>query len=316
MIAAPWRSPSGAGKAGSSQQSSLPCNQILCGTSGRGLSCPDANIEMRGHDVAKDVRTAASSWGVTGTAYERFSEDFGDALYHCTQRLDPQVGETVLDVATGTGWTARLAVARGAHVTGVDFSEDLVSAAREIAERYGLTIALDVGHAHDLPYATGSFDAVISTFGVIFASRAEVAAGELARGCRPGGRLALAVWTSDSTIALLARDVFSRFSPPPSHPPPPSPFAWGAEARMRELLGSNFELQFERGRTTLRAPDGEAVWRLWKEAHGLTVTRLDELDASLREAFRDAFIAFHERYRGDAGISMPRDYIVAIGTRQ
>jgi cyclopropane fatty-acyl-phospholipid synthase-like methyltransferase len=64
--------------------------------------------------MAKDVRTTASSWGVASSAYEKFSEDFSDALYHCVQRLDPQKGEVVLDVATGTGWTARLAAARGA----------------------------------------------------------------------------------------------------------------------------------------------------------------------------------------------------------
>ena len=142
--------------------------------------------------MAKDVRTTASSWGVASSAYEKFSEDFSDALYHCVQRLDPQKGEVVLDVATGTGWTARLAAARGANVTGLDFSEDLIVAAREIADRQGLQIQLDVGDALRLPYADGHFDAVASTFGVIFASPHEIAARELAGVCRPGGRLALA----------------------------------------------------------------------------------------------------------------------------
>jgi SAM-dependent methyltransferase len=266
--------------------------------------------------MPKEVWTAATSWGATGSAYERFSEHFADALFHCVQRLAPAPGESVLDVATGTGWTARLSAARGAGVTGVDYSEELIAAARKIARDHGVSIAFDVGDAHQLPYSDGIFDAVVSTFGVIFARQPEVVAQELVRVCRPGGRLALAVWSSDCTLGKLAREVFSVYSPPPPDPPPPSPYAWGSEVRMKELLEPGFKLQFERGCTVLREPDGESVWRLWKETHGLTVTRLEALDDESRVAFRDAFIEFHERYRTELGIAMPRDYLIAIGTRR
>lgn len=266
--------------------------------------------------MTKDVRTTASSWGVTATAYEKFSEHFNDALYHCVQRLDPKQGETVLDVATGTGWTARLAAERGAIVTGSDFSEGQIEAAREIANRAGLPITFEVGDALALPYPDHSFDAVISTFGVIFAGQQEVAASELTRVCRPKGRLALAVWTIDGTIAALTKEVMAKFSPPPPDPPPASPMSWGTEARMQELLGKDFDLKFEHATTVLRAPDGEAVWQLWNEAHGLTITRMNMLDAQAQGEFRDAFVAFHERYRTDVGIALPRDYIIAIGVRR
>jgi SAM-dependent methyltransferase len=266
--------------------------------------------------MAKDVRTTASSWGVASSAYEKFSQDFSDALYHCVQRLDPQKGEAVLDVATGTGWTARLAAARGANVTGIDFSEGLINAAREIADRQGLQIQFDVGDALSLPYADGHFNAVTSTFGVIFASPHEIAARELARVCRSGGRLALAVWSSDSTLATLTREVLVKFGPPPPDPAPPSPYAWGTETRMNELLGSNFDLKFEHATTIMRAPTGDAVWRLWNEAHGLTVTRVNTLDETAREEYRKAFVVFHEQYRTEHGITMPRDYIIAHGVRR
>jgi SAM-dependent methyltransferase len=266
--------------------------------------------------MAKDVRTTASSWGVTSSAYEKFSEDFSDALYHCVQRLDPQKGEAVLDVATGTGWTARLVAARGANVTGLDFSEDLIVAAREIADRQGLQIQFDVGDALRLPYADGHFDAVTSTFGVIFASPHEIAARELVRVCRSGGRLTLAVWKYDNTLHDLLREVFVKFSPPPPDPAPPSPYAWGTETRMNELLGSDFDLKFEHATTIMRAPSGDAVWRLWNESHGLTVTRMNALDKAAQEEFRAAFVGFHERYRTELGITMPRDYIIAHGVRR
>ncbi len=111
--------------------------------------------------MKKEIWTSASSWGVTGAAYERFSEHFADALFHCAQRLAPRPGESLLDVATGTGWTARIAAARGAHVTGIDYSEEMIVAARKIAQHCGVTITFDVGDAHQLPYPDNSFDAII-----------------------------------------------------------------------------------------------------------------------------------------------------------
>lgn len=272
-------------------------------------------IQRKTNIMTMDLRTTASSWDVAASAYEKFSEDFADALYHCVQRLNPSQGETLLDVATGTGWTARLAAARGANVTGSDFSDGQIAAAREVAERHGSKITFEVGDVHCLPYPDGSFDAVMSTFGVIFAGQPEIAANELARVCRPGGRLALVVWAVDSTIAALANEVFVKFSPLQPDPAPPSPFAWGCEARMMQLLEKNFELKFEHACTMLRAPDGESVWRLWNESHGLTITRMKALSAQAQVEFRDAFVKFHERYRTDVGIAMPRDYIIAIGVR-
>ena len=91
--------------------------------------------------------------------------------------------------------------------------------------------------------------------------------------------------------------------------------SWGSEARLNELLGSSFNLQFEAGCTVLREPDGETVWKLWKKTHGLTVTRLKSLDDESKSAFKQSFIEFHERYRTDLGIAMPRDYLIVIGTR-
>lgn len=264
--------------------------------------------------MKKEVWTSASSWGVTGAAYERFSAHFADALFHCAQRLAPKPGESILDIATGTGWTARILAEKGAKVTGIDYSEDLIVAARKIAKQRGLSISFDVGDAHQLPYPDNCFDAVISTFGVIFVNQPEVAAREIVRVCRPGGRLALAVWSSDCILEKLVKEVFSVYSPPPKNPPP-SPYAWGSEARLNELLGESFDLKFEHGSTILREPDGESVWQLWRESHGLTVTRLSALDGESQNAFRDAFIEFHNRYNTDLGIAMPRDYIIAVGTK-
>ncbi|MDH5394597.1 MAG: class I SAM-dependent methyltransferase [Gammaproteobacteria bacterium] len=147
--------------------------------------------------------------------HDRFSEDFSDALQHCVRRLNPKPDEWVLDVATGTGGSARLAATKGCRVIGLDYSEVLIKAARTLALDRHLNIQFDVGDAQQLPYADQSFDAVMSTFGVMFAAKPELVASELARVCKPGGRLALAVWHSDCTLARLSREVVLPFSPKP-----------------------------------------------------------------------------------------------------
>jgi ubiquinone/menaquinone biosynthesis C-methylase UbiE len=105
---------------------------------------------------------AAAVWGSGGSAYDRVSETIADALDHVVARLEPQPGEKCLDVATGTGWTARLLRKRGAEVTGVDIGEGVIQAAKKLAP----DIDFRIGDAEELEFADGSFDVVTSTFGV------------------------------------------------------------------------------------------------------------------------------------------------------
>jgi ubiquinone/menaquinone biosynthesis C-methylase UbiE len=124
-----------------------------------------------------------------------------DAIEHCVLRLDPQPGECVLDVATGTGWAARRVAARGATVIGIDIAADLIAAAKAGAAEAGVQADFRVADAEKLPYENHSFDAIISTFGVMFVRAPEAAAAELARMCRKGGRIGLATWSTDGTTA-------------------------------------------------------------------------------------------------------------------
>jgi SAM-dependent methyltransferase len=222
----------------------------------------------------------------------------------------------VLDVATGTGWAARLAARRESEVTGVDFSEELIVAASALARRYGLSIRFDVANAENLPYEDGSFDLVISTFGVMFVSRPKKAAKELARVCRKGGRLGLTTWPPDGTVAQLVREVLAKYRPSSSDTPPPSPFDWGVSDRVRELLGQCFDLRFEKGCTVLREPSAERIWNLWVHSHGLTITTLGRLSPREANVFRDEFLTFHDRFSDQFGITMPRDYLVTVGVRR
>ncbi len=126
----------------------------------------------------------AGVWNSGEAHYEEISRGIADSIEHCVLRFDPQPGERILDLATGTGWTSRIVAKRGATVIGVDLGADLVAAASERAKAEGLAIEYRVGDAESLPFSDGEFDAVISTCGIMFATRPEAAAKELARVCR------------------------------------------------------------------------------------------------------------------------------------
>jgi SAM-dependent methyltransferase len=188
----------------------------------------------------------AGVWNSGGGRYDEISRGIADSIEHCVLRLDPKPGEKILDLATGTGWTSRLVAKRGAQVIGADISADLIAFATQRATEEGLSITYQTGDAEKLPFADGEFDAVISTCGVMFASRPEAAAAELARVCRKGGRIALTTWLSDSNLFKMFMVMKPYMSPPPT-PAPPSPFEWGRTERIEKLLGRDFDLAFEKG---------------------------------------------------------------------
>lgn len=254
---------------------------------------------------------AGSTWGSGGAAYDRISDSIADAISHTVNRVWPVAGERFLDVATGTGWAARQIAKRGATVTGIDFGAGVIDAAKQLSSG----IDLRVGDAEALEFEDGTFDAVTSTFGVMFVSNPEAAAAELARVVRRGGRLALATWRPTSTIFDLFQTMKPYMPPPPSNPPP-SPFAWGSEDRLTELLGGAYDLSFESGTSMLRMPSGEVVWDTFVGGYGPTKTLANSLDRDRADGLKRDFIAMHERYRTPTGLAMPRDYVVTIGFRR
>lgn len=271
---------------------------------------------MANRNVLPHNERLASSWAAAGHNYDKFSEDLGDAIIHCIRRLAPKPDEQVLDVATGTGWGARALARLRADVKAIDFSSGLIEAAQLLAEEEGLSIEFSIADAEALPFENASFDVVMSTFGVMFVQRPEAAAHELARVCRPGGRIGLTSWPPESTIAQLVNGVITRYRPPPPNPPPPSQFLWGVRERVHELLGTKFDLKFENNCTILRQPSGEDVWKLWSEGHGLTVALLQNISEERAEQLHADFVAFHERFRANGGIAMPRDYLLTFGVRK
>lgn len=265
--------------------------------------------------LSTEALRMAAVWNKGGRGYDRISETIADSIEHCVNRLQPRPGERILDLATGTGWAARRLAARGATVVAVDFAEDLLDGARALADAARLEIDFRPGNAERLDFPEASFDAVISTCGVMFVRNHEAAASELARVCRPGGRIALTTWPAHSTVAGLF-DVMRPYLPDPPSPPPPSPFEWGRRERIVALLSDGFDLRFETGTSVLREPDAETVWTLFSTCYGPTRTLAERLPPDRLDALKRDFVAYHERFRNDLGIALPREYLLTVGVRR
>jgi SAM-dependent methyltransferase len=265
-------------------------------------------------EIERHNERPAAVWSAGGEDYDQISRGIADSIEHCVLRLNPQPGERILDLSTGTGWTSRLVARRGATVVGVDIASGLLDVARAKAKAEGLSIEYRLGDAERLPFEDGGFDAVVSTYGVMFATQQEAAASELARVCRPGGRIALTTWLSDSNVFEMFR-IMKAYMPVPPSPAPRSPFEWGRVERLRELLGGAFHLRVEKGVSYYREPSGEAAWETFSKGYGPTRVLATGLDSERREALRTAFIAFHDRFSTELGITVPREYYVTIGVR-
>ena len=258
-------------------------------------------------------QAAADMWGEGGRAYNEISFGISDALAHASQRLNPKPGQKILDIATGTGWSARNAAAAGADVVGVDISSNLLAAADELSKHVRPRIEFMLADAEQLPFPDACFDGVISTFGVMFAANQVQAAAELARVCKPGGRLSLATWVPGGAVAEFFGIVAEHAKAPP---PPASPLAWGDPNHVEALLKRDFELKFERGVNNAYYESVDDIWTWFARGFGPVRQLLDSLDAAGREAFKSDVDAYHRHYETEAGLHVRRETLVAIGKRR
>lgn len=229
-------------------------------------------------------------------------------------RLAVEPGEAVLDVACGTGNAAIPAALAGGRVVGLDLTPELFAPARRRAEAAGVTVNWVEGDAEDLPFGDGAFDVVLSTFGVMFAPRHEIAAAELARVVRPGGRFGLANWTPDGNIGALFRTVAG-------HAPPPagvaSPILWGTEGHVEELFAAaDVALELHREEVVFDFASVEDALTTFTTRFGPIVKARERLEPEGRwEALRDDLEAlFAERGDRSTGrCGFAGEYLVVVG---
>lgn len=177
-------------------------------------------IDLTALKERQKVAWASGDYAVIGTTLQIVGEDLAEA---CDLRCD----EEVLDVAAGNGNATLAAARRGCRVLSTDYVAALLERGQDRARAEHLDVTFQVADAEALPFADSSFDAVLSTFGVMFAPDQAKAAQELARVCRRGGRIGLANWTPEGFVGQMFKTL-GRHLPPPAGAQPPS--NWGSEA--------------------------------------------------------------------------------------
>ncbi len=251
---------------------------------------------------------SSGDYAVVGTTLQIVGEALCEAL-------DVQSGQTVLDVAAGNGNVALAAARRWCNVVATDYVPRLLERARERAQADRLDIEFREADAESLPFQDGSFDVVVSTFGVMFTPNQERAAHEMARVCKRGGRIGLANWTPDGFIGQLFKTIGK-------HVPPPaglkSPALWGTRARIAEL--------FEPHASAIETVQREFVFRYRSPRHWLEVFRtyygpMLKAFAALEQPAQDALeadvLALIDRFnRSRTGtMVVPSDYLEIVVTR-
>jgi SAM-dependent methyltransferase len=190
-------------------------------------------------------RSARETWSAGN--YDAVADGVWPVGGRVVARAGVTKGDRVLDIGTGTGNAAIAAAMVGGEVIGLDLTPENFAAARRRATEAGVAIDWVEGDAEALPFADASFDAVLSTFGVMFAPRHAVAAREIARVLRPGGRIGLANWAPGGDIAELFRILAAAMPPPPAIAEPP--ILWGDETHVRDIFaGTGIDPSFERDR--------------------------------------------------------------------
>ena len=215
-------------------------------------------------------------------------------------------GERVLDVACGSGPAAITARRAGAQVVGIDITPELLARAKEEAalnEAEG--IEWREADVEELPFEDSTFDVVLSSVGHMFAPRPDVAAREMLRVTKPGGRIVVATWPPDGAVGSLF-SVGSRYSPPR---PGPSPLEWGVPSIVLERFAAAREVVFQRDAVHLNTLSLSAYWAEMSAKFGPIVTTVRSLgDPSKVEAFRRDFIRANEPWFHDNQLRL--DYLV------
>ena len=170
---------------------------------------------------------AAGDYAAVGTTLQIVGEQL-------CEEIDLAPGTRVLDVAAGNGNATLAAARRFCAVTSTDYVDALLDRGRARAAAEGLNVAFQGADAEALPFADASFDAVLSTFGVMFTPNQPRAAGELLRVCRPGGVIGLSNWTPEGFIGRVF-SVIGRHLPPPTGVASPS--RWGTREAIEIWFG-------------------------------------------------------------------------------
>jgi SAM-dependent methyltransferase len=268
-------------------------------------------------DLDEYRKASQDSWERLATAWGRergyIWETTGLVGQNLVERLDPQPGQTVLELAAGTGDTGFAAAARvgdGGTLISTDFAPAMVEQARRVAGELGLeNVEFRVLDAERMDLDDNSVDGVVCRWGYMLMADPAAALAETRRVLREGGRLSFSVWAApdrNQWASVAGMVLVERGHLPPPEPGAPGIFALADPERIRELVtGAGFgEPNIEPVEIAWKYPDADEHWRLTMELAGPLAEAIRGLDEAEREAVREAV---RERIEpliaGGAGVS-------------
>jgi ubiquinone/menaquinone biosynthesis C-methylase UbiE len=232
------------------------------------------------------------------------------------EALDLRAGQRVLDVCAGNGNATLAAARRWCNVVSTDYVGALLERGRARAQADGLSVEFREADAEALPFDDASFDAVLSTYGVMFTPDQDRAAAQLLRVCKHGGKIGLANWTPEGFIGQLFKTIGKHLPPPAGAK---SPLVWGTEARIKEIFGASASaIRAERRNFVFRYRSPEHFVEVFKAYYGPVLKAFAALDATNQEALKRDIIALIKSMNrsGDSSMVLPGEYLEIVIVRR
>jgi SAM-dependent methyltransferase len=276
----------------------------------------------------EDYRKASyETWQAMAAGWDRERDWMWELSRAVSERmleaLAPEPGQTILELAAGTGETgfvAARAVGPEGRLISTDFAPEMVAAASRASERLGLgNVEHLVLDAERIELDADSVDGVICRWGYMLMSDPGVALAETRRVLRDGGRLSLSVWGDpprNPWAAIPGRAVRERVGAPPPAPDDPGIFAFADPTRLGSVLATArfAEPAFEEVGVSWRFGDFDAYWRYTEELAGGVAIVLQGLAEEDRAAVRAVVEREVEPYREPGGLALPGVALNAVSS--
>jgi ubiquinone/menaquinone biosynthesis C-methylase UbiE len=220
----------------------------------------------------------------------------------------------LVDLACGTGSAALAAAARGARVTAVDFTPNLIEIGAHRAEVAGRSLTWVTADASDTGLPNQSFDAVVSNMGTIFVEPTRQVA-EFGRLLKAGGVLAFSSWVHDSANPFFT-PILSVLGAPPSSGY--SPDQWGDAGMIASRLSTGFDdIEIEPAVHTWQFASLDAAMRFLTNESPTHVSVLGNVDQAQHDPLVTAFETAMRAHAGaDGHVSFDSPYVVVTARRR
>jgi ubiquinone/menaquinone biosynthesis C-methylase UbiE len=248
---------------------------------------------------------SSGNYAVVGTTLQIVGEELCEAL-------DLGAGRKVLDVAAGNGMVSLAAARRWCNVVSTDYVASLLDHGRARALAEGLPIEFKEADAEALPFADGSFDVVVSTFGVMFTPNQDKAAAELLRVCKSGGQIGLTNWTPDGFIGQMFKTL-GKYLPPPAAAK--SPLLWGTRARLTEMFEpASTWIKTEPRHFNFRYRSAEHFVEVFRTYYGPMLKAFSALEVSQQTRLENDLYDLIARMNkaGDGTMVVPSEYLEVV----